>query len=182
MDMAAATSPRTLFVLCGLPLSGKTTLAQTLLTEDTLLISRDQILETLYREPETLLRVKEAALQVHFPVSRLEETREANAFNDALTQAYVTRVTKRIQTSNKPIVIVDGTHLHPLSRSFVNAFPESRSIALVLTTPLAVCLERRKNTLLEGIRATITEPLLLKMHQAFIQPTHAEGFTEIRRF
>lgn len=182
MHMADVTSSRTLFVLCGLPLSGKTTLAQTLLTEDALLISRDQILETLYREPETLLRVKEAALQIHSPASRLEETREANAFNDALTQAYVTRVTERIQTSNKPIVIVDGTHLHPLSRSFVNTFPESRTVALVFATPLAICLERRKNTRLDGIRTTITEALLLKMHQAFIQPTHAEGFTEIRRF
>jgi uridine kinase len=174
------TATRTIYVLSGLPFSGKTTIAKSLLVDGGLLIERDRFLEEINREPETIARLQQEALMLHEPVSRLAASKLANAFNDALTREYVKRVSSTIQISSAKLIVVDGTHLQPLSRQFIRQINDTVCIALIVDRPFSLCIDRWRSSVTQGVRSTITEDLIRRMQTVFKAPTKEEGFAEIR--
>jgi predicted kinase len=175
---------RELFVLIGVPFSGKTTIAKRLCREGDLLLSRDEILEGLYQDTEVISRMKEDAKQIPFPRSRLFSTGVENAFNDLLTTAYVEIVADLFRKSGAPRVIVDGTHLQALSRSFVaEASKSMRCVAFWMNVSVDECVFRfHSSRELVGIRSTLTEKKIREMNDYLEIPTRFEGFDEIRNF
>lgn len=172
---------KTLYVLVGLPFSGKTTYAKQLAQAgECLVIERDRFLEDMKQEPTTLERLHRDAVLITRPTSRLTHDQEKNAFNDALTLEYVQRIVEVLHSTSATTVIIDGTHLQALSRSFVRQLPDWCSIGLVFKPDLDISLERLKTTELEGVRKTVTPELIGRMAEVFEMPTLAEGFAEIR--
>ncbi|MCC6563668.1 AAA family ATPase [Candidatus Uhrbacteria bacterium] len=179
--MALAT--KTLYVLSGLPFSGKTTVAKKLMEEnDALLIERDRFLESINTEQVSRARIAEHAARITEPVSKLGKTKQENAWNDALTLEYVGRVREAIKHTDKPVVIVDGTHLQPLSRSFIRGLDGWRKIAIPVPTDAETCITRFLGAKTSGIRLTITPELIRNLAQVYEAPTESEGFDEIRTF
>ena len=179
--MSSAT--KTLYVLCGLPFSGKTTIATKLMNEnDALLIERDRFLEGMKQEPITRARIALQARRIASPVSKLGKTIQENAMNDAITLEYVGRIREALKKTDKNVVIVDGTHLQPLSRSFVEGLEGWTKIALVVQTDAETCVTRFLAAKTTGIRSTITPELIRNMAKVYEPPTEAEGFDEIRTF
>lgn len=179
--MAPAT--KTLYVLSGLPFSGKTTIAKKLMEEnDALLIERDRFLESINTEPVSRSRVALHASRIIEPVSKLGKTKQENAWNDALTLEYVGRVRELIKQTDKAVVVVDGTHLQPLSRGFIRGLDGWRKIALPVPTDAETCVTRFMGAKTSGIRSTITPELIRSLAQVYEAPTEAEGFDEIRTF
>ncbi|TAK05684.1 hypothetical protein EPO33_00870 [Patescibacteria group bacterium] len=178
--MNTAPVTRTIYVLVGLPFSGKTTLAAQLVREnDAYLIERDRFLEDLRHDPQTRARVAEEAQSVGQPISRLASIREENARNDVLTRIYVERVRDMILATEKPVVIVDGTHLQALSRSFIRELPGWRTVAVVLPTDAEECIRRLTSSVPTGIRSAITPDLIRRMAAVYEPPGMAEGFDEL---
>ncbi len=173
---------KTIYVLIGLPFAGKTTAVQSLVTPDTLLIERDRYLEDVSRDPVLVAKLKQQALRIAKPISRLAKTHEQNAYNDALTLEYLRRVTLSIQQSPKSRIVVDGTHLQRLSRSFIQSFQDCKCIAVWIDTSPESCIERlRCATQLSGVRKTVTATMIQEMAHVFEEPTLAEGFRSIQR-
>lgn len=179
--MPAPTNVRKISVLCGLPFSGKTTYAEAHRDRDTMIISRDEMITRILADAALRQQVNEEARMIVSPVSRLYSTHEDNARNDALTKYYVERVEQEIRQATAAHVIVDGTHLQPLSRSFVGRFPDRETVAVVCSTPLQVCLERYHalQAHLVGVRSTVTPDLLSAMSRVFEWPTTAENFKQV---
>ena len=178
-----ATATKTVYVLCGLPFSGKTTYAQTLLSATgALLIERDAFLEEINSDAQIRERLRGEAALIQQPLSKLAPTREGNQWNDVVTHEYTRRVRATIQASRAETIVVDGTHLWPLSRMFVQLLSDCVCIAIVIDTSPEVCVQRLQASLQEvrGVRATVTPELIHKMSQVFEQPTCEEGFYEVR--
>lgn len=173
------TATKTIYVLCGLPYAGKTTIVKKLFPE-ALLIERDAFLGDINREPETQRRLEEMANKITTPISTLSDIPRKNALNDVLSEEYCKRVTQAIQSSSATTIVVDGTHLQPLSRAFVRNFLEEKKIAIVLERNPDVCIERYLQGQRTGIRQTITPALIRRMAEVFIAPTLEEGFSEVR--
>lgn len=174
---------KTLYVLCGLPFSGKTTIANKLMqSNDALLIERDRFLVSINREPISRAHIAEQAIKITDPVSKLGKTAKENAWNDALTLEYVSRVRATLAKTEKQTVIVDGTHLHPLSRSFIKGLEGWQKIAIFVNTPAEVCVIRFLGATTTGIRSTITPELIRNMAHVCEPPTEGEGFDEIQTF
>ncbi len=179
--MGAAT--KTLYVLSGLPFSGKTTIAKKLMEEnDALLIERDRFLESINTERVSRARIAERAALISEPVSKLGKTKQENAWNDALTLEYVGRVREAIAQTDKGIVVVDGTHLQPSSRSFIKDLTGWQKIAIQVRTDPETCIKRFLGAKTSGIRSTITPDLIRRMAEVFEPPTDSEGFDEIQTF
>lgn len=172
---------RTLYVLCGLPFSGKTTYAGELLRHNAgLLIERDAFLETINHEPETLECLQEEARQVKRPISQLALDQGQNAFNDVLTREYGQRVKRAIQASSATTIVVDGTHLQPLSRAFVKDLQDWRAVAVIVDTDVEECVRRFEQAhVIHGVRSTITSDLIRNMARVFERPALTEGFAEV---
>jgi len=179
--MPAAT--KTLYVLIGLPFSGKTTIATKLMNEnDALLIERDRFLESIQNDIVTQARVAIRSRSITEPVSAIYDSKQKNIMNDALTMEYADRVREAVSKTDKRVVIVDGTHLQPLSRSFIRGLSDWHKIALFVRTDAQTCINRFQAAKTSGIRSTITPELIKKMAEIVQQPTESEGFDEIRAF
>ena len=188
-----------LYVLCGLPFSGKTTFARSIPHAE--IISRDAIMEQILASVELMRNAKNRAGEIINPVSRLYQTKEQNALNDAITELYTTEVQTRLQKSTSGVVIVDGLHLQPLSRAFIHSLPSTQKIAVIFTTPLEICIERFNqsfnnknlgtpqyslptptlNTLTPSIqlRSTLSPAVISRLAAMFELPTLSEGFDRI---
>ncbi len=178
-----ATATKQIYVLCGLPFSGKTTYVQELkqsLKGNCLIIERDAFLEQINREEETRERLRLMAKSILRPVSRLASMLEANAFNDALTQEYVQRVQRQIRDTEAAHIIIDGTHLQPLSRAFFDPHIEAKYVAIVLERDPTLCIARWEMTAVVGVRRTITAELIRRMAEVYERPALAEGFAHIQ--
>ncbi len=81
-------------------------------------------------------------------------------------------------------MIVDGTHLQVLSRSFVaDASKTMRCIAFCSNATVDECVSRfRLSQGMTGIRASLTEEKIRQMNDYLEIPTRFEGFDEIRNF
>ncbi len=177
VDMGIAT--KTVYVLCGLPYAGKTTLAKRLFPE-AFLIERDAFLEEINRDIEIQRCLEERAKQINRPISNLSDSDWKNALNDAISEEYCKRVTQTIQSSSATTIVVDGTHLQPLSRAFVRTIPLAKTIAIVLASDPEVCIQRYAQDQRVGVRQTITPKLIKRMVKVFCVPTLEEGFSEVR--
>ncbi|MEK7105571.1 MAG: AAA family ATPase [Patescibacteria group bacterium] len=179
--MTSAT--KRLIVLCGLPFSGKTSYTKTL-SQPFLLIARDAYLHDINQDPVLLQRLRQEASELKAQLkSTLFATQEENAFNDLVTKEYVHRVENVIFSSSDDVVVVDGTHLQRLSRSFIRAFPDREKVAVVIDTPLEECVRRFRNTnsadQFSGLRSSLTEQKLRDLARIFERPTEDEGFDQI---
>ena len=181
------TAIKTVYVLCGLPFAGKTTHAQEIMKdrasrgERTLLIERDAFLESINHESETQTRLREEARLVKKPLSILAPTHEANALNDVLSCEYCVRVKRAIRETSATSIIVDGTHLQPISRAFFDPSVDVRYVAIVFPLEPHRSIERWQKASRVGIRRTITAELIQRMATIFQYPTLQEGFDEIHK-
>ncbi len=168
-----------LFVLVGLPFSGKTTWAEKYSSDSKEIISRDEILNSINRDTALRQYLFLEAKKIIEPVSKIYLTKEQNAWNDAVTSEYVKQITEKIRNSISDVVIVDGTHLSLESRKFIAEDYGRKKIAVVFETLKEVCIERWKNGIVTGVRSTITEDLIQKMDNLRIFPEKDEGFDEV---
>ncbi|MBP9719496.1 MAG: ATP-binding protein [Candidatus Levybacteria bacterium] len=168
-----------LFVLVGLPFSGKTTWAEKYSSEFKEIISRDEILNAINRDTALRQYLFLEAKKIIEPVSQIYLSKEQNAWNDVVTSEYVKQVKEKICNSISDVVIVDGTHLSLESRKFIAEGYGRKKIAIVFETPKEVCIERWKKGIVTGVRSTITEDLIDKMDNLRIFPQKTEGFDEV---
>ncbi len=168
-----------LFVLVGLPFSGKTTWAEKYSLDSKEIISRDEILNSINRDTALRQYLFLEAKKIRTPLSKIYLSPEQNAWNDVVTAEYVKQIQEKIRFSPAEVVIVDGTHLSLESRKFVAQDFGRKKIAVVFHTPKKTCLKRWKNSSVTGVRSTITEELIEKMDSLGILPEKIEGFDEI---
>lgn len=172
---------REVIVMCGLPFSGKTTLARQLMHDDALLLERDRFLEDVRESETTRGMLMMVAKNVKQPVTTYFATKEQNAWNDALTSLYVTRLSDALPKQTEGRVIVDGTHLQPLSRRFIADLDGWTKIAVVFSPDVKTSVARlaEAQAALSGVRATVTPQMIERMSAAFMRPTAEEGFDRI---
>ncbi len=168
-----------LFVLSGLPFSGKTTWAREFVGDSVAIISRDEILEDIQKDVFLQARLLVEAKKILLPESHMFESREKNAWNDVGTREYVRQVTVKILESKDDVVIVDGTHLSRAARAFIATDFGRRKIAVQISTSKDLCIERWRQAIVTGIRSTITEELIQTMDALREDPSKSEGFDEI---
>ncbi len=168
-----------LFVLIGLPFSGKTTWAQKFIGNSVTIISRDEILEHINTDVALRARLFVEAQNIIVPESKIFNSREKNSWNDVVTFEYVRQVTLDILKNKSDVVIVDGTHLSHASRKFCSNDFGRKKIAVLFDTKKVVCIDRWKKASVSGIRSSITEELINKMDTLREEPQLSEGFDEI---
>lgn len=168
-----------LFVLVGLPFSGKTTWAREFVGDSATIISRDEILEHINKDVALRARLFVQSQSIVRPESKIFDEKEKNAWNDVVTKEYVVQVIQKIQKCESDVVIVDGTHLSKASRKFVATDFGRRKIAVQISTPKDLCIGRWRQATLIGIRSSITEELIQKMDVLRENPSESEGFDEI---
>lgn len=178
--MVAAPTKK-LFVLIGLPFSGKTTWAREFVGDSVAIISRDVILENMQKDVSMRTRLLIEAQNILVPESHMFDSREKNAWNDVGTREYIRQVSEKICASGEDVVVVDGTHLTKASRKFVAMDFGRKKVALLIGTSKDVCIDRWRYARTSGIRSSITEDLIQKMDALREEPSLDEGFDEILR-
>lgn len=168
-----------LFVLVGLPFSGKTTWVREFVADFVTIISRDEILEQINKDVALRARLFIEAQSIIQPESKIFDEKEKNAWNDVVTKEYVRQVIQKVQKSESEVVIVDGTHLSSASRKFVAGDFGRMKIAVQISTSKDLCIDRWRQTHTSGIRSSITEELIQKMDALREDPLRSEGFDEI---
>lgn len=145
------------------------------------MIERDKFLEEIQRDPEAREEIRREADTIAHPISRLFPSREANASNDALTHEYCRRVADQIRSSNRDVIIVDGTHLQPLSRAFIRDSKDVKKIAIVFPPDPETSIARlHEEPPTNGIRKTVTPGLIRRMAEYYETPSMIEGFNDIQ--
>ena len=146
-----------LYVLCGVPASGKTSFGKSYAKEhDMAYVSRDEVRYTLIEDKE------------HYFDREDEVYRE-----------FTNRIIMNIM--NGKSVIADATHLNPKSRNklltyvFKKVQPNSVS-AIVINTPFAVCFDR--NSKREGL-TRVPDNQMYRMRNLYKVPTYNEPFDNI---
>ena len=139
----------TLYMMVGIPGSGKSTFAKTLKGK---YVSRDEIrFKLLQNEDDYFSKEKE------------------------VFQKFIYEIKKGL-IENKD-VIVDATHINKNSRNKVlSKVCPIKTIAVVMDTPLDICLQR--NAQRSG-RAFVPEDAIRNMYQNMTIPNYDEGFDDI---
>jgi len=174
-----AVPTKLLFVLIGLPFSGKSTWAEQYASDSKNIISRDEILNAINRDTGLRQYLFLEAKKIKQPVSKIYMSDEQNAWNDVVTTEYVKQVQEKIRKSLGFIVIVDGTHLSKESREFAKEIYGRKKIAVVFQTPKEKCIERWNQAPTFGVRSTVNPELIEKMDSLRVPPEKSEGFDEI---
>lgn len=139
----------TLYMMVGIPGSGKSTFAKTLKGK---YVSRDEIRFKLLQNEDDYF------------------AREKDVFKKFICEI------KEGLIENKD-VIVDATHLNESSRNkILSKVCPVKAIAIVMDTPLDVCLQR--NAQRSG-RSLVPEDAIRNMHQNMTMPNYDEGFDAI---
>lgn len=159
----------TLYVMCGVPGSGKSTFAQGVVQlrrekrEDSnsiIWVSRDEIRYSMFGGVENV------TLDNYYN----KENQVKASFYEIINRALMAGAD----------VIADATHLNAASRKGLLKriyAKHGRNIAIVMSTPLPTCLER--NATREGVKH-VPEEVVRRMWNSFQMPTTDEGFNEIR--
>lgn len=150
---------KNLFVLCGLPGSGKSTYAsKTFNTSNDIIISRDKIRFSLLKDNDEYFS-KEDEVYNKF----------INDINFYLSEK-----------SNKKNIIVDQTNLNLCARyrllHKLNLKNVNNLIAIYFDIPLDVCIQR--NNQRTG-RALVPENVIRDMSKKLVVPDESEGFNSI---
>ena len=145
-----------LYVMCGIPGSGKSTWAREHLTNDDVYVSRDDIRFSFLREGDDYFS-KEKEVWDTFVTS----------INEALEMGYN--------------VFVDATHINPGSRrKLLNAlrFKEGIDVRVIhIDTPIAETIAR--NELRKDTNRYVPTSVIQRMAQQFEKPDFSEGFSII---
>lgn len=138
------------YVMCGVPGSGKSTYAHSIADDlDAIVVSSDDVRAELYGD---------ASCQAN----------PARVFNEVYRRAH------EIVDSNLS-VIIDATNIKRKDRRrIVKEFPYNEIVALVMNTPLEVCLERNENR-----DRVVPRDVIRKMYDNFELPSRYEGFKVI---
>lgn len=150
----------TLYIMCGCPGSGKTTIAKQYYNKHSLTtkyVSRDDIRFSLVKEGEPYF------------------SKEIDVYRE-----YIRQIKEGLDNSYD--VIADATHLNHGSRSkLLLALGKSlkgvKIVAVVVYRPTPVAIEQNK--LREGTRSFVPEDALISMAKAFEEPFDEEGFDKI---
>lgn len=159
-----------LYVICGVPGSGKSTYIENLMMNiekltmkaknDILWVSRDEIRYSLFGGVENV------TLDNYYSKENQVRANFYEIINKGLMAGYDN-------------VFADATHLTPASRKGLLKriyAHHKENIAIVMTTPLPICLERNETR--EGIRK-VPSAIIRKMWDSFQAPTCDEGFSKI---
>lgn len=146
----------TLYIMCGIPGSGKSTFAKTYYYDATY-ISRDEIRYSIVTENERYFSKEDEVFNIF-----------VNKINTALRESVD--------------VIADATHLNPRSRaklfSHLNIDKTcTQVVAIVMRTPLNVCIERNENR--KGTRTYVPPTVIKRMYHSFKMPTTEEYYSMI---
>lgn len=148
-----------LFLMVGIPGSGKSTFIKKFITEldgYTAVVSRDEIRFSLLKDGEEYF------------------SRETEVFNKFIDEI------KYFLKEDISNVVVDATHISPASRNKVlralGTLSDVEVNAVVLMTPLDVCLERNSH---RTGRAYVPPSAIENMYNGFSVPSINEGFDNI---
>lgn len=140
-----------LYIMVGCPGSGKSTYAKKNLP-DALYVSRDEIRFNLVKEDEDYF------------------SKETEVFD-----TFITKINEGLRQSLD--VVADATHLNRVSRLKLLASLEinkekTEVIAVVMFTPLSICIERNENR--KGTRSYVPKDVIEKMYHSFKTPSKYE--------
>ncbi len=145
------------FLLCGIPASGKSSLVRANLTPDSEWISRDNVRFSIVRDNEDYF-----------------------SHEDEVFDTFINYINQMLDNPKVNNLFVDATHINKYSRAkTLNKIYKNKATeinAIYFTTPLETCIER--NSKREG-REKVPETAIKKMHSSFSPPTHSEGFNHI---
>ena len=149
-----------LYVMCGVPGSGKSTAAKAYYTKHsstTKLVSRDDIRFSLLKDNESYFKYEKQVFNIFI-----------KEIKSGLKNGYD--------------VIADATHLNhhsrsKLLRSLGNSIKNIEIIAVVIKQPLEICLKQNKNR--KGTKFFVPENALKDMYENFEVPFEEEGFKTI---
>ena len=138
------------YVMCGLPGSGKTTIARQIAADlDAVVISSDNIREELYGD-ESVQGNPSVVFDTLY-------SRAHAAIDDNLS------------------VILDATNVKKRDRARVfKEFPDNEIAAFVINTPVEVCKQRNGER-----ERVVPECVIDRMAKSFEMPTREEGFVKI---
>ena len=147
-------------LMCGVPGSGKSTYAKSMLQEGEVYISRDEIRFSMVAEDEPYFSKEDEVFEtfVHTIVVNLRDGKT---------------------------VYADATHLNAKSRlkllNEIEMYLMPHEIEIIcMKTPLELCLERNENR--KGTRAYVPQDVICKMYRAFSCPRYYEipvGYSKI---
>lgn len=144
-----------LYVMVGLPGSGKSTIAQKVKNtlRDTIIVSRDNVRFSMINKEDQYFAKEKEVFKTYI-----------NKINQYLSEGYN--------------VIADATHLNAASRNKLlkNVHGYNELIAIVANTPIENCLER--NSKRSG-RKKVPDETIKSMANNFHEPTLEEGFDKI---
>ena len=143
-----------LFIMCGIPGSGKSTFIKNHLKEGTIVISRDQIRFSLLKEGEDYFAHEKEVYKIMW-------SSISNALKEGKT------------------VVVDQTSLTPRSRKYLIDHVEGYEKVNIfwVKTDLETAIARNEKR--KGTRAFVPPAQICRMFSQFIPPTLEEGFTKI---
>ncbi len=149
---------KNLYMMCGIPGSGKSTYVATNFPDATV-ISRDAIRFALLKEGDDYF-----------------------AYEDTVLQIFYTEIQNAIDSDKKSDIIIDATHLTPKARATclkeLKNLDKVNLVALSIEVPLAIALYR--NNKRTG-RARVPDTVIRNMYKSYKVPTVEEGFNEVRR-
>lgn len=149
---------KNLYMMCGIPGSGKSTYVATNFPDATV-ISRDAIRFALLKEGDDYF-----------------------AYEDTVLQIFYTEIQNAIDNDKENDIIIDATHLTPKARATclkeLKNLNKVNLVALSIEVPLAIALYR--NDKRTG-RARVPDTVIRNMYKSYQIPTVEEGFNEVRR-
>ncbi len=149
------TKSKELYVMVGIPGSGKTFLGKDLAArKGAIYISRDEVRFSLLKDGEDYF------------------SREVEVFD-----VFIDKIQLALDSGQS--VVVDATHINRSSRvkllyelNLVGVNPN----AIIVRAPLAACLDRNEER--EGL-AKVPARVIIDMHQRFVSPSATEGFRTV---
>lgn len=145
-----------LYMLCGIPGSGKSTWVKKHLDKFDKYVSRDEIRFSMVAEDEEYF------------------SKETEVFKE-----YCSQITENLNKGYN--VFADATHINKGSRKKLldNISGFDNVFCIVIQNPLEITLKRNENRI--GTRGYVPKSVIRRMHYQFEFPTHKEGFKTIYR-
>lgn len=145
------------YLMCGLPGSGKSTFIHEYRQLTDAVISRDAIRFSIVKEDE-----------------------EYFAKEDYVFKVFIKEINKALEDENAERVFIDATHLNPKARYKVTHKLNKENIdeinVIYFNVPIDECI--RRNNLRTG-RAVVPETAIRNMMKSYLYPTKLEGFNHI---
>lgn len=149
-----------LYLMCGIPGSGKSTYLKTRFSQSSRVISRDEIRFSMVKEDEEYFS-KEKAVYAEF-IRQIKEALETNTE-----------------------VFADATHLNETSRaktlrSLGKSLKDVEVNVIWVRVPVEVAIQQNENR--KGTRSYVPKSVIRRMHSQVTPPTKEEGFDHIYVF